>query len=181
MKKVITLLSILFVGVTVPTILGVVKPSESELTERFERSFILIQQKKIAAFKDLDWCKTFEYQKGYFTNNNVEKCTYDFDQKKKFINFDSQAQSAFEEVQRSLSSPKVETLEVEFQRSGKIASAKLGVFAGDVNPVCKVIWSCNQKTYIYQPNYGKLPEDMGGEIWHEKIDQNWYIEWQDWN
>jgi hypothetical protein len=180
MKKAIATLSILLALVTVPMAIAQIKPSESQQVKKFKQVFPLIQQKKIASFKDLDWCKTFEYQKGKFTNNNIERCTYDFDKNQKFGRFDPQAQSDFDQVTRALSSPKVETLEVKFKR-GAIASARLHVFAGDVNPVCKVIWSCDVKTYVYQPSYKQLPADLDREIWHEKIDQNWYIEWQDWN
>jgi hypothetical protein len=189
MKKAIATLSIFLGLVVVPmAIARQVTPSESQQVEKFKQVFPLIQQKQIASFKDLDWCKTFEYQKGKFTNNNIQNCTYNFDKKQKFSGFNSQAQSDFDQVTRSLSSPKVETLEVKFKRGAvpsgqleEIASARLQVFAGDVDPICKVIWSCNVKTYVYQPGYGRLPEDLDREIWHEKIDQNWYIEWQDWN
>ncbi|MGV0028387.1 hypothetical protein [Phormidesmis priestleyi] len=188
MKKAIATLTIFLVLVVVPVAIAQIKPSESQQVEKFKQVFPLIQQKKIDSFKDLDWCKTFEYQKGQFTNNNIERCTYDFDKKQKFGRFDPQAQIDFDQVTRSLSFPKVETLEVKFKRGTTprgsleaIASARLHVFAGDVNPVCKVIWSCDVKTYVYQPGYKKLPADLGGELWHEKIDQDWYIEWQDWN
>jgi len=179
MKKAIATLNILLVLVAVPMAIAQIKPSESQQVEKFKQVFPLVQQKKIVAFKDLDWCKTFEYQKGQFTNNNIQKCTYDFDQKQKFRGFDPQAQKDFDQITRSLSAPKVQTLEVKFNR-GTIASARLHVFAGDVNPICKVIWSCDVKTYIYQPGYKKLPAGLGGE-WHEKMNQDWYIEWQDWN
>ncbi|KAM3115961.1 hypothetical protein [Phormidesmis sp. 146-33] len=197
MKKAIATLSIFLALVTIPVAIArQTKLSESQQVEKFKQVFPLIQQQKITAFKDLDWCRTFEYQKGQFTNNNIQKCTYDFDQKQKFRGFDPQAQKDFDQITRSLqdthkgllSSPKVQTLDVEFNRDTtpseqleEIASARLHVFAGDVEPICKVIWSCNVKTYVYQPGYRQLPEDLGGEIWHEKINQDWYIEWQDWN
>jgi hypothetical protein len=189
MKKAIAL-TVLSAFVAAPMAIALQpKRSESQQAKKFKQAFPLIEQKKIGAFKDLDWCKTFEYQQGKFTNNQIDRCTYDFDKKQKFSGFDAQAQGDFDQVTRSLrdthkgslSAPKVETLEVKFRRSGAIESARLQVFAGDVNPACKVIWSCNVKTYVYQPGYDRLPKDMGREIWHEKIDQNWYIEWRDWN
>ncbi|HEY9724933.1 MAG TPA: hypothetical protein V6D50_00665 [Chroococcales cyanobacterium] len=184
MKKLI-LISSLSLGFIVSTGIFVLANTTNDTgkdIENLEKTFPIIRDKSIAFFRNSDWCNVIKSPRGNYTNNLGVNCTWNIKKKDNFFNFDEVAKQDFKEVQQQLNRPKIFLLEVNFNKTGEIESARFDVESSDVAPICKVVWSCDRKTYVYQPNHGNvLPEAIPGELWYEPVNRDWYIEWQDWN
>lgn len=184
MKKLILIssLSLGFILLTGIVVLANTTNDTRKDIENLEKTFPLLRGKTIAFFRNSDWCTIIKYPRGNYTNNLEPNCTWDIKNEEKFFRFDAVAKRDFEEVQQQLNRPKIFLLEVKFHETGEIESARFGVDSSDVAPICKVVWSCDRKTYVYQPKHGNaLPEAIPGELWYESVNRDWYIEWQDWN
>jgi hypothetical protein len=155
--------------------------TEAKLADNLQKALPLIKQQKIAVFRNSDWCQLLSDQSGQYSNNSVPNCQFLLNEKQPIKAFDQKIQPAFEQIRQQLTRPKVEMLEVTFTPQGEIASATFDISTEDVHPVCRLIWSCDRKSFIYQPKYGKLPDNMGSEEVYQAVNQDWYIKWEDWN
>ncbi|MEW6734273.1 MAG: hypothetical protein AB1489_23305 [Acidobacteriota bacterium] len=136
-----------------------------------EKIFATIKQYQAQAYRNQDWCKNLYYLRGKFSNNNEASTCNLFPGPAQA--FDNQATSDFASLAKQLASTGVQILffEVKFDDQGEIKNAQ---FQLDCS-------FCSRPRYVYEPHYGNLPEDMRNEIWHTKINENWYLVEEDWN
>jgi hypothetical protein len=85
--------------------------------------------------------------------------------------FSRDASLDFLEVRWVLSSSdlRIRIIDAQFDGQGRISYAEF-----DVDCFCRM-------RYVYDPGYDKLPADIPDELWHEALDNNWYLVGEDWN
>ena len=144
-------------------------------TTRLQALLPLLEELKVENYFNKDWCKGISYGRGMFSEakhgDSAENCSL-FSGGGATKPFDNPARQDFELLGKALEATNMIIYDVEdvtFNASGAVVHA---VFHKDCG-FCRT-------RYVYSPNYDKLPREVSGEIWHTKINANWYLTEEDW-
>jgi hypothetical protein len=141
---------------------------QSRDTVALAKLFPSLETDRVTGFRYQDWCQVLGYKRG-----NLAQWT-EGDKpprpaKRDAAGFDVVSKSDLERVWKEVRSTGTGVFfieEIEFDATGRV---KHGVFHCDAG-----------QKYIFDPGY-TLPADMPNEIWHTRIDSDWYYVLEDWN
>ncbi len=145
--------------------------SEKSYVYSLSGSLQIVEKYGIRVYQNLHWCNNFVYRRGKFSNDNETGTCNLFEGDGKA--FDELALKDFAVISRSLSRSQVSVafFTVDFNKKGRIEY-------GQFHIGCIL---CNRKRYVFNPGYGKVPQDIPDEMWFTPIDENWYYITEDWN
>jgi hypothetical protein len=148
------------------------KPSVEQQQQQSDRLFQalpVLRQLQVTDYRHQDWCKNLVYQRGKFSSNpQSTTCNYLFQGTPKA--FDSQAEQDFQTVATAIANTGVNILWVDtkYNPAGNVKQAEFRI-------------TDSPYSYVYSPNYSKLPEDLPNERLHTAINKDWYFVTEDWN
>jgi hypothetical protein len=137
-------------------------------TKQLAQTFPNLERLLVQEFRDGRGCKVVHYSRGWFADP-LECAPF----RKPAKHFDIQAKTVFELLRSALRSARVpiDTIEAEYSLDNKVLSA--------------VFWlnctlGCNLR-YTYYTGANSQPDEVPGEIWHTRVNTNWYLTDEDWN
>jgi hypothetical protein len=143
--------------------------SSSLIIAHLEQTLPWIEDQRLSAYRNQSWCKTIAYQAGAFSETKQPKTCNLFDGES--LPFSSQARADFQALRQKL---RVTGARVAFINAYYSSDSLQSV---EFNLNC--LW-CPRTRYVFEPNYA-LPEDLGGEIWYQPVNQDWYQMSEEWN
>ena len=139
-------------------------------TAGLEKIFSTLESERVTALRHQDWCQVLGYKRGMFCHstegNRPHPATRDA------IGFDATAKSDLERIWKKVQDAKVGVLlisDIEFDASGHVKRGEFDCSSGFV-----------RQRYVFDPGY-TLPADMPNQMWHTRIDSDWYYVLEDWN
>lgn len=131
--------------------------------------FSTLQNLKVKAYRNQDWCKNIAYKRGNFSNNSKSLTCNLFAGMP--IAMDDRAQQDFQTISSVMATTGVgiHFLSAQYDRSDRLIRAEF-----NLSTACRC-------SYIYQPRFNRLPENMTGEIEYTAINSDWYFVWEDGN
>ena len=144
-------------------------------TTRLQAVLPVVEKYKLNAFFSRDWCKSISYERGIFFESgkdSASRCSQ-FSGDRIAMPFDNQARVEFDLVAKSLDTTGIDIISVEggtFDDSGKVKYVEFH----------KSCVFCRTR-YVYSPTYGKVPQSPSGNMWYEKINEDWYLADEDLN
>jgi hypothetical protein len=139
-------------------------------TDQLPKCFGVLQQLRVGAYRNQDWCKNIVYQRGKFSKNSESACNL-FQGTP--LPFDAQAQKDFDAVAAAIRSTGVSLNfigDLTYSGDGKLVGAEFHLAGGP-----------NRYSYVYSPGYNSLPSDQPKELEYTRISKDWYYVWEDWN
>jgi len=144
--------------------------------KRLETMLPWLQKYELEVYMDRDWCKRITYRRGMF----YEATAKDYaDQCSTYIGglvaipFDTQAQQDFSLIGKALDTTGVDIYAVYAVKYDDHGTVEFAVF----NMNCGLC----RRHFVYKPDYFLLPQGYPGEVWYSTIDNDWYLEEEDWN
>jgi hypothetical protein len=131
--------------------------------------FSALQTLKVKDYRNQDWCKNIAYKRGNFSNNLTATTCNLFDGKP--VAMDDPAKQDFQTIADAMATTGVgiHYLSANYDAAGRLVGANF-----NLSTMCRC-------SYVYHPNYDRLPENMQGEMEHTAINSDWYFTWEDWN
>ncbi len=138
-------------------------------TARLPGCFPVLERLGVRAFRDQDWCQNILYRDGAFSKSS-HPSTCDLFQEQA-VAFTDQALRDFQQVASAVRATGVEVywLNTQLDEEGRVIQAEFALSG------------LGRRTYVYQPAYGKLPDNLPGELEHTAVDSDWYLVEEDWN
>jgi hypothetical protein len=140
----------------------------SDEVQRLERAFPVLEELRVAGFREQDWCQFLDYPRGAFSNESDATSTCNlFDRQP--MKFDEAAQADFERVAGALRDTGVDAYLVwwiEYDDRGRLRSAE---------------FDTGGSSYIYDPRGTWPKENIEGESEFTRINDSWWYWWEDWN
>lgn len=136
-------------------------------TDRLSRILPLLQQFRVEAYRNQDWCKNIAYRQGKFSNNRESNTCNRFDGTPQ--PFTDQAGQTFDQIATALEQTRVPlyAIQVKYAPDGTIRQVEFRL--------------ANSGGYLYHPGYKFLPTSLANELEYKAVNQDWYRYWQDWN
>jgi hypothetical protein len=130
--------------------------------------FSALQALKVKDYRNQDWCKNIDYQRGGFSSNLTATTCNLFDSKPSVM--DDRSQQDFQTIANAMATTGVgiNYLSAKYNSSDRLVGATF-----NLSTVCRC-------SYVYQPGY-RLPANMKGEMEYTAINSDWYFVWEDWN
>jgi hypothetical protein len=130
--------------------------------------FSTLQNLKVTAYRNQDWCQNVAYTRGKFSGNLKATTCNLFDGTP--IPMDARSQQDFQTISNAMATTGVSIhyLSAKYDASDRLIGAEFNLAT-----ICRC-------SYIYRPRY-RLPENMGGEMEFTAINSDWYFVWEDWN
>jgi hypothetical protein len=152
---------------TLPNFLPHLRNKEED-TRKLAQSFPALERLQVREFRSDSDCNVIYYSRGWFAD--PLKCAPFLKPAKPF---DAQAKTDFELLKSALSSARVpiDTIEADFSLDNKVLTATYWLD-------CTL--GCNLR-YTYLAGANRQPDEVPGEIWHTRINTNWYLTDEDWN
>lgn len=141
--------------------------SHAFAVDRLSAVFSVLKENHIVRYRNQDWCKVLEYQKGvYWCSTNPSTCALDPDKKSVF---DREAEAVFSALSKRLllTGVRVIWIVVEYDDSGEISYAEFAL----------AHFSLSYFTYIYNP---LEPPSRPEVIKNLLIKPGWYFVVEDW-
>lgn len=139
---------------------------------QLETAFPTLSGLQVSGFRNQDWCRFIDYQRGTFTNVLEETSTCNlFDGVP--AAFDDKATQDFATVRQALADTGVTVMMVfvRMDRAGAVEAATFDLVAGDFD----------RFSYVYDRSGATLPEPNPDTIVAEQINDNWLFFSEDWN
>jgi len=131
-----------------------------------EQVFPLFEVHQVQSWRSQRWCSLLQYKGGAYTTNLDQNCILDY-LYGALQPFDDSAQTVFDSIDEAV------------DRTGT------GVYIIDAEYVketlCYAVFDFGVQTYVYDPGYSFLPEDIPNQLGHIAINSDWYYIWEDWN
>ncbi len=139
-------------------------------TAALEEIFPVLEASEVTAFRYQDSCKVLSYTRGSFANPNESTCIYAATETPEV--FDIAAEDDLENIWQQVKSTRSGVYiisDIQFDAADKLIYGEFDCSGG-----------FTRQRYVFDPGY-TLPEDLPGERWHTRIDDDWYYINEDWN
>jgi hypothetical protein len=169
---VLTVIACLLIGQATAFLFPSIRGKESDV-RRLGQSFSILEQLKVQDYLNGDSCNRIHYSRGWFAEP-LDCAPYDRDTDRDVpaMPFDDQATGDFRSVEGELrdTGVPIRKLDANYGANGDLRTATFWLR-------CTCYWR-----YTYQPNYTSMqPGEVPGEIWHTRINKDWYLTDEDWN
>jgi hypothetical protein len=139
---------------------------------QLEAAFPTLSALRVSGFRNQDWCRFIDYERGTFTNVLEEMSTCNlFDGVP--TAFDATATDDFAIVRQALADTGVNVMMafVRIDQAGTVEAATFDLVAGDFD----------RFSYVYDRSGATKPEPNPDTIVAEQINDNWLFISEDWN
>jgi hypothetical protein len=158
----LVLLNILLTSCAVPN-----AAQHQQDVNHLPKVFSTLQNLKVKAYRNQDWCKNIAYARGGFSSNLKASTCNLFTEKP--IAIDDRAQQDFQAITSSMATTggNIHFLSAAYDRADRLIRAKF-----NLSTACRC-------AYVYQPRYSRLPENIEGKMEFTAINSDWFFVWED--
>lgn len=139
-------------------------------SRRLEGAFGELERLRVESYRRQNWCEAFAYAGGRFAESDHPSTCALFDGAT--TAFTPAARADFDRVRRAIRRTGVRLVffDVRYDSTGRVAGGTFDLWC----------LACQRSRYVYEPGYGRVPPDEGGEMWFRPLSRDWYLVEEEW-